>query len=42
MQEAMLECINITKPKLKISAAKLATRKIPIDMALQNGKLCHW
>jgi hypothetical protein len=27
MQEAMLACINITKPKFKISAAKLATRK---------------
>jgi hypothetical protein len=26
MQEVMLECINITKPKFKISAAKLATR----------------
>ncbi len=27
MQEAMLACIDITKPKFKISAAKLATRK---------------
>ncbi len=27
MQEAMLACIDITKPTLKISAAKLATRK---------------
>ncbi len=30
MQEAMLACINITKPKFKISAAKLATRKFPL------------
>jgi hypothetical protein len=28
MQEAMLTCIDITKPKIKISVAKLATRKI--------------
>jgi hypothetical protein len=41
MQEAMLACIDITKPKFEISAAKLATRKFPVDMALQNGKLCH-
>jgi hypothetical protein len=27
MQEAMLACIDITKPKFEISAAKLATRK---------------
>jgi hypothetical protein len=27
MQEAMLECIDITKPKFKISVAKLATQK---------------
>jgi hypothetical protein len=30
MQEAMLACINITKPKFKISAAKLATQKFPL------------
>jgi hypothetical protein len=30
MQEAMLPCINITKPKFKISAAKLATRKLTL------------
>jgi hypothetical protein len=30
MQEAMLACIDITKPKFKISAAKLATREIPL------------
>jgi hypothetical protein len=30
MQEAMLACINITKPKFKISATKLATRKFPL------------
>jgi hypothetical protein len=30
MQEAMLACIDITKPKFKISAAKLATRKFPL------------
>jgi hypothetical protein len=29
MQEATLACINITKPKFEISAAKLATRKFP-------------
>jgi hypothetical protein len=29
MQEAMLACINITKPKFEISATKLATRKFP-------------
>jgi hypothetical protein len=27
MQEAMLACIDITKPRFKISAAKLATQK---------------
>jgi hypothetical protein len=27
MQEAMLACINITKPRFKISLAKLATQK---------------
>jgi hypothetical protein len=27
MQEEMLACIDITKPKFKISAAKLTTRK---------------
>jgi hypothetical protein len=27
MQEAMLACINITKPTFKISAAKLATQR---------------
>jgi hypothetical protein len=27
MQEAMLACINITKPMFKITAAELATRK---------------
>ncbi len=30
MQEAMLACIDITKPTFKISAAKLATRKFPL------------
>jgi hypothetical protein len=30
MQEAMLACINITKPKFEISAAKLATQKFPL------------
>jgi hypothetical protein len=30
MHEAMLACIDITKPKFKISAAKLATRKFPL------------
>ncbi len=30
MQEAMLTCIDITKPKFKISTAKLATRKFPL------------
>jgi hypothetical protein len=30
MQEAMLACIDITKPKFEISAAKLATRKFPL------------
>jgi hypothetical protein len=30
MQEAMLPCINITKPRFKISAAKLATQKFPL------------
>jgi hypothetical protein len=30
MEEAMLACINITKPKLEISAAKLATRKFSL------------
>jgi hypothetical protein len=29
MQEAMLACINITKPKFKILAVKQATRKFP-------------
>ncbi len=30
MQEAMLACIDITKPKFEISAAKRATRKFPL------------
>jgi hypothetical protein len=30
MQEAMLACIDITKPKFKISAVKLATIKFPL------------
>jgi hypothetical protein len=30
MQEAMLACINITKPNFKISAAKMASRKLPM------------
>ncbi len=30
MQEAMLACINITKPKFKISAPKLVSRKYPV------------
>jgi hypothetical protein len=30
MQEAMLACINITKPNLEISAAKMASRKLPM------------
>jgi hypothetical protein len=30
MQEAMLACIDITKPKFKILAAKLVTRKFPL------------
>jgi hypothetical protein len=30
MQEAMLACTNITKPRFKISAAKLATQKFPM------------
>ncbi len=30
IQEAMLACINITKPKIEISAAKLASRKFPL------------
>jgi hypothetical protein len=30
MQEAMLACIDITKPRVEISAAKLATQKFPM------------
>jgi hypothetical protein len=30
MQEAMLACIDITKPTFNISAAKLATQKFPL------------
>jgi hypothetical protein len=30
MQEAMLACINITKPNFKISAAKMASQKLPM------------
>jgi hypothetical protein len=30
MQEAMLACIDITKPTFKISAAKLTTQKYPL------------
>jgi hypothetical protein len=30
MQETMLACIDITKLKFEISAAKLATRKLPL------------
>jgi hypothetical protein len=52
MQEAMLACINITKPRFKISAAKVANQKFPMmcfckmaDSVLsKQGKLldnCH-
>jgi hypothetical protein len=30
MQEAMLACINITKPNFEISAAKMASQKLPM------------
>jgi hypothetical protein len=30
MQEAMLACIDITNPKFKISAAKLANKNFPL------------
>jgi hypothetical protein len=30
MQEAMLACININKPNFEISAAKMASRKLPM------------
>jgi hypothetical protein len=30
MQEAMLACIDITKPNFKITAAKMASRKLPM------------
>jgi hypothetical protein len=30
MQEAMLTCIDITKPMFEISVAKLATQKFPL------------
>ncbi len=30
MQEAMLTCINITKPIFEISAAKMASQKLPM------------
>jgi hypothetical protein len=30
IQEAMLACIDITKPMFKISAAKLSTSKVPL------------
>ncbi len=30
MQEAMLACIDITKPNFKISAAKMASRQLPM------------
>jgi hypothetical protein len=30
MQEAMLACIDITKPNFEISAAKIASRKLPM------------
>ncbi len=43
MQEAMLACIDVTKPKFKILATKLATRKFPLiwlcEMA--NFVLCE-
>jgi hypothetical protein len=52
MQEAMLACIDITKPTFKISAAKLATQKFPMiwfckmadSILSKQGKLfeyCH-
>jgi hypothetical protein len=52
LQEAMLACINITKPRFKMSAAKLATQKFLLiwfcEMAIsvlgKQGKLleyCH-
>ncbi len=30
MKEAMLACIDITKPRFKITVAKLATQKLPL------------
>ncbi len=30
MQEAMLACIDITKPNFEILAAKMASRKLPM------------
>jgi hypothetical protein len=38
MQEAMLACINITKPKFKISAVKPATRKFPLIWLCKMAK----
>ncbi len=32
MHEAMLECINITKPKFELLAAKMSSRRIPMTL----------
>jgi hypothetical protein len=37
IQEAMLACIDITKPRFKISVAKLATRKFPMIWFCKNA-----
>jgi hypothetical protein len=41
MQEMMRACINITKPKFKISAAKLATRKFPLIWLCKIANSVH-
>jgi hypothetical protein len=41
MQEAMLACIDITKPQFRISLANLAAQKNPNDVAMRDGNLCY-
>jgi hypothetical protein len=39
MQEAMLACINITKPNFKILAAKMANQKLPMTWLCEMANL---
>jgi hypothetical protein len=41
MQEAMLVCINITKPTFELSAQKMASRKLPMTWICKMANSVH-